>query len=1465
MKNKKNLMSYFKHCLLIPGFKYTLNLLIAFQLIIQPYAAAQTPLTANGEKHLAMAERFNRDHVEFLRKLFFGHSSGGNVEGYYENHPLDLFSLLGQQIHRKHKKDFFEKSKEFLTQLKSADGMEENTEFKNKVEQLLKGLNQNDLSQALYYSNHDYPFERKFKPILEELTKEGGNNHIPGFYKKAKKMLKQLESKEFISHKNLLVEIIEDQKDAEVNPLQAVLSHQDKQAQAPQILSEELAERFTGSVFQYPAGLQGKKFLFKLNYHDKKIVYTFPNHIKWMAFFGPYLIFLEPSKISGKKALISFIDLSYFETAIGKTALPIFYLPVHLKKGISVESVVSPQNIKITNDQLFIGDRVVELNQMDYISQLQQLAFNVTVFIADPANAKISQEFLKEIAHHFEQSLLIAIEQDLLSGKKEDLVAINSEMMNPTLKIIEHYQQIGSAQNVSGNHGQLQKAQINLSMERPEDELVKDFKNALSTNKDFQQLLQQIYAETNKNRGVLRRTFVFLHHITRPQPLGAPKITKALGLIANSVLPGETVQGRFLAFKEALLQFLHPGKNRFVTVSVLSGAGLIASPELAKYSYIALDTMGVWLDNWTDLVSVTIDKSFEWASADGLHNAYFEGDKKFNLMTGMASLFAIILTFIGSIHLGANLSDLRKNMTTEEEKLHRREVKGLLNKLKISKRLFINYMEKNRLDYVENLALAEKNKLGILLRMNFGLGGIETRQLFRTASTLNKFYEALDSEKKISLEITAKNEKGQVVILNLDSEPRGTDKPLKNNQILLFVSQKNIKQIFTCSDESLKILLENNEAFNSKLNLSMRLLGEDLHIDGSLQNADFSPEDHERLNKILSDIELETGKILLDSESSMTGQEIKSLNRAMAHLIMSYSSWSKTFRMMGLGWNWFFFVRSIYIHPETLFRLMYYSKYFKVAYEDDHIPTVFNGGKQSRWSRWKTALNSIKKNEKSPNEIRSSIKKFENQIIKIEKQFFEEVTAQAHIKLIEQIGVSSKKVKKVNVGILAKGPNSLDPSDIKNRKLRLFYEIYQRELFHEVMRDYLSESTGVKDGNLNDRNLKNERFAQFLNGEIDFPSDSLDKKEVEARVLRVAQEHDIAQKAQSAIDLLITGFLKRVATARDRISNESLNPRKSKQMSRMDVTKKMLNNHEALARATRQQLANLIIDKPMEIFFTFLILSAVDQGILQILHDKPFTEEAWFYLSRYAIWAGLFFNIVMDSLAGVWLKVQQDSRLEEIQGFDIVPKKEDVEKRFGFIRWLKKQFMAEDNSFVANYKHFWMNLMIPNIPAALFTMSVIWAITLGRFDLDVYLSIYLAALLPFTGWAFKLENGFEKSANWVLKDLIKKELDLNGKDRRFLSHPSVQAIKIKESGKLRTKFNFWYALLYDNPMGNILNIFGNIDTSMGSRGFARLSFGGSLPTEYWVSFMNFLENKNVLSSNVAEICKSVFTNNRTDL
>ena len=83
----------------------------------------------------------------------------------------------------------------------------------------------------------------------------------------------------------------------------------------------------------------------------------------------------------------------------------------------------------------------------------------------------------------------------------------------------------------------------------------------------------------------------------------------------------------------------------------------------------------------------------------------------------------------------------------------------------------------------------------------------------------------------------------------------------------------------------------------------MEISGENTHIAGSLQNANFTNKEHERLNKILTEIEIETGKTLLHSDDFLTQEKIKSLNQALAHLLVGYSSWAKTFRFLGLSWE----------------------------------------------------------------------------------------------------------------------------------------------------------------------------------------------------------------------------------------------------------------------------------------------------------------------------------------------------------------------------------------------------------------------------------------------------------------------------------------------------------------------------------------------------------------------------------
>ena len=235
-----------------------------------------------------------------------------------------------------------------------------------------------------------------------------------------------------------------------------------------------------------------------------------------------------------------------------------------------------------------------------------------------------------------------------------------------------------------------------------------------------------------------------------------------MGLIANSVsLKSDTIQNRFLAFKSALSHFLYyPAKHRILTIGVLTGIEVIASPELAKYYLTALETMGAWLTNWGELFTVTAQAGFEWASMDGIYKAYIEGDKPVHLAKGLTALVAIGLGSIGVLHLGANFADMAKHIRSNKGQKHQEKVNGFLKQIKSAKNNFINYVEKNRAEFTHNLSNAERKKLGIPVIIKLGLNDIESQQILKTAANMDSLYSALESNKKLFLEITAQKESG---------------------------------------------------------------------------------------------------------------------------------------------------------------------------------------------------------------------------------------------------------------------------------------------------------------------------------------------------------------------------------------------------------------------------------------------------------------------------------------------------------------------------------------------------------------------------------------------------------------------------------------------------------------------------------------------------------------------------------
>ncbi|MDE0120052.1 MAG: hypothetical protein OXM55_08620 [Bdellovibrionales bacterium] len=87
---------------------------------------------------------------------------------------------------------------------------------------------------------------------------------------------------------------------------------------------------------------------------------------------------MEGSQIYEQKANLSFIDLNYFRTAIGKTGLPIFRLPMAMD-SLDKAEILNPQ-ITITDKELSIGKNYkITKTQLDAFAHIQHLVFNVLV------------------------------------------------------------------------------------------------------------------------------------------------------------------------------------------------------------------------------------------------------------------------------------------------------------------------------------------------------------------------------------------------------------------------------------------------------------------------------------------------------------------------------------------------------------------------------------------------------------------------------------------------------------------------------------------------------------------------------------------------------------------------------------------------------------------------------------------------------------------------------------------------------------------------------------------------------------------------------------------------------------------------------------------------------------------------------------------------------------------------------
>ena len=862
-----------------------------------------------------------------------------------------------------------------------------------------------------------------------------------------------------------------------------------------------------------------------------------------------------------------------------------------------------------------------------------------------------------------------------------------------------------------------------------------------------------------------------------------------------------------------------------------------------------------------------------------------------------------------------NSLDFIRYSKSQKAQAHQNEVKSF-------RRRFIDWEQRSINDFDENLIRAELRKVGLPVEIHLP-GDRVLKMVFQTD---NRWTRLIDNygrtRNNVNLNFYINNGAETITLLSSQEALESTVEDQQTMELILKPSTsaraRSRSRTFVLQEGSFSDLFKNVENLELADRIEMELSAESrsqksvFHYKGDMADANFSKEENQKVREALAKAEVarqnrsllrralrrvrksEQEQAEAISKTQTPSQtQINSFAKAVLYS-WSFSNWSTTFSSLILVWNkWFEYRTLLMSRPSVSLRVVFFNNYFDRIHHERHVATVLNGGMTSQWR----ARTEQQQEKRSGIEYLSALKDFERQIINIERQYIRASAEEAYLlalnmytdpktnemvrrelEAILQSGVARESSFKAGAiqQLGLKVDESTDNFSLNlnkggiwarsNRQVVFLMEFFQRTLRKEAIRDLLKEKLGVRDQNLSDWKIREMVMERAQKGEsLDFFSEEENLEEVRERVKTVSDRLNLRETVVQSMGKFYKAFFNKWGVYSEIRGERKLDPLKNLSMGRYKVANDALKDPEALARAVKSQIVETIVDKPLELFLMFLVLAGVDYGVLQVVHDERFSEEAFFYTSRFAVWSGYIAGIIMSVLGESWFKVQQDARLGVQGGFERVPTTEDVNRRFAGFKWyyLEGFRRPADNKIMPNYRFTW-KLALANFKAFIPLAAVIYFSTLGRFDIEFFLGAYISALIFFNAFSFKIENAFEKSVNYSLRDVIRVGLDLKGKDKKFLSHIDIVKYKLNRSFWDRMKFNLVaHSIL--NPISSIFDILQTMETDWGSRGITRILGMGNSLTEYWVGLMNAAEEKGLMSKGVANACKKVFTRNRTDI
>ena len=1375
-------------------------------------------------------------------------------------------------------------SESSINSLRYPEELEKARDFNTNVESLRNIIFKPDSTAPVLYKNHPLDTFSLLEQTVDPVNKEGVTfpKHVP------------LES--------LTIEVIQNGRQDGKSYSAAFLNRSGNLPIDPTI--EKL---FTGKSFitltppKEQITTSENLYSFTLNYKGKKI-HTFPNHIKWIAFLDTYILFLEPARMSDTRAFISFIDLKYFKALVGHGPLPIFSMPIPFNESIVRQSIENPSSITTNKEGIHIGNLQITKDQISVFSKIHQMVYNVVVSFLNKNSANETQKLTAEIIRVFINSLTNKTVASSPAFHSREAYTLLENIIREQLSA---RQNMGSIKDPSGTNQQLQEVKSKLSEERPllsesDKKTLEQFSEHLKKDTEFQTVLESTSSILANETKIKHRFMLLFSHLAsgtnKLEATSSKMIQVALGTIANTALPGETIGNRINAFYKKSRQTLF-SKSGLIGTSVLVGLGSIAHPETGIYLNGLLHMGTSILFEFLEMGAATWN-SFSAGFTGGLQKAY--GGENFPIFKkALMWLFGAILLTYSTLHISSFWNDYKKFLNSKDSKKHDKEVESrigkILNHFKVRFNInnFIDYTNTSKHQHIEAQTHSNQMRWGIPTTLILPDGSrhqisLQTQTLWDVFKTHFNNSSALDAQ----IKLTDKKTKAIIKFIDLLSlqeyENLNTPDAVKNKDKTITIeiqpsANERFKRVFriihgTPSDISSILKTSINDGSNSSATAAFSNSNRAFNMSGEIIPSELTEEQKERLETFFEEIEntrwykfkQKLRQVFISSKT-----EITTLRRATWHFITSSAQWAASAKGGVKFWNQFFLYRHIHTQPRLTLYAAWYSNFFNRIYNDGTVSTatVFNGAYDNRLLN---LTRRIRANVFQSTKIQDALKtthEFENTIIPIEQEYKRISTELAFLETLKYSLQANPKAKGMDYSVQT--GSHIDPL-LLHKKEQLFFETYQRSLFMESLRDYLKEQAAIPP-DWSDKQIRNHIIERLLENPDSIELRLETPQEIRNRILRITKQENLIENTYRTVQTLfdfnfnLKNLTERFQT-RNRVKQERLlNPKANITMRRYQVTKELIEDNRQTVRSTRKLLTTMLFDKPAELAILFFLMAGVEQGILKVLHEEMFSEQAWFHLSRYTIWHNFFLVLILGLTANIWIKVQVDSRLESTGALDTFPKKEDIAKRFGFLRWFMKNAQDKDNTIMKNYKNVLFDMVLPNILPAFSLILFMHVLTLGRFDLDIYINEYLAFFILFiiTALPVKIENAFEKSIGWRGRKLIEK-FNLQGKDRAILNDPKVIQYLEKQGIKLRFLYNLIYFPFFENPVGGsaefgkIPRIFIDGDTIRGSRTFQRVVTTGKLASEYLSNGLDWMYEHTPTPKTIAKGCKALFKRGRTD-